>query len=149
MKWIWYNGKNKHQGNWGIFIVAHKRWSQQERQNYSRCVYDLRIALGIAVRAILFAVGVDSPKKHNVNDLLEIAVNERKNLFSDQFKRALLGMVASLRHLLYLRSISAYGFEKSIGLTDFESISNEMYQPTADYISLCLEEVERINHRKW
>jgi len=63
----------------------------------------------IAVRAILFAVGVDSPKKHNVNDLLEIAVNDRQNLFSDQFKRALLGMVASLRHLLYLRSISAYG----------------------------------------
>ena len=141
MKWIWYNGKNKHQGNWGIFIEVHKRWSQQERQNHSRCVYDLRIALGIAVRAILFALGVDSPKNHNVND--------RQNLFSDQFKRALLGMVASLRHLLYLRSISAYGFEKSINPTDFNSISNEMYQPTADYISLCSEEVERINHRKW
>ena len=117
-------------------------------QNYSKCVYDLQMALEIAVKAILFAVGVDSPKKHNLNDLLEIAVNERKNLFSDQFKRALPGMVASLRRLLYLRSVSAYGFEKSISPTDFESISNEMYQPTADYISLCSEEVERINHRK-
>ena len=83
-----------------------------------------------------------------MNDLLEIAVNERKNLFSDQFKSALPGIVASLRRLLCLRSASAYGFEKSISPTDFESIANQMYQTTADYISICSEEVERINHRK-
>ena len=106
------------------------------------------MALEIAVKAILFAVGVDSPKKHNVNDLLEIAVNERKNLFSDQFKSALPGIVASLRRLLCLRSASAYGFEKSISPTDFESIANQMYQPTAGYISICSEEVEHINKRK-
>ena len=31
-------------------------------QNYSMCVYDLQVALEIAVRAILFDVGIDSPK---------------------------------------------------------------------------------------
>ena len=117
-------------------------------QNYSKCVYDLQMALEIAVKAVLFAVEVDSPKKHNVNDLLEIAVNERKNLFSEQFKNALPGIVASLRRLLYLRSLSAYGFEKAISSTDFESISNEMYQPTADYISICSEEVKHIHRIK-
>ncbi|MGC8514662.1 MAG: HEPN domain-containing protein [Thermoplasmata archaeon] len=117
-------------------------------QNYSKCIYDLQMALEMAVKAILLAVGVDSPKKHNVNDLLEIAVNERKSLFSEQFKSALPEIVASLRRLLYLRSASAYGFEKSIGQTDFESISNEMYEPIADYVSICSEEVKRINNRK-
>ena len=59
-------------------------------QNYSKCVYDLHMALDIAVKAVLFAVEVDSPKRHNVNDLLEIAVS-REAFLSKVFRSWMRG----------------------------------------------------------
>jgi len=117
-------------------------------KNYSKCIYDLQMALEIAVKGVLLSVGVDSPKKHNVGDIIENVVAERKELFSERFRTALPEIVKSLRRLLYLRSASAYGFVKFIKPADFESIAKEMFQPTSDYISICSEEVDRINAKR-
>ena len=111
-------------------------------ENFSNCVYDLEMALEIALKAVLIAMGKDYPKKHDIFDRLEEVVNENPKAFSDEFRGSISLIKGTFRQLLNVRAASVYGFDTSGNKEDFQILAERNFPVVSRLLIVCVNELK-------
>jgi HEPN domain-containing protein len=122
----------------------------KNNENYAKSLYDMEMALEIAVKGVLIALGKNFPKKHAVVGLLRRAAQENGSRSSKEFIESTEELEKIFNELLELRNISGYSFQASVKKEEFKKLAEEYYGKTAHYVELCDKEITALEkvHKK-
>lgn len=98
-------------------------------------VYAAQMAVEQSAKAVLFALGVDFPREHDVSEVF-VALSERGDLPAD-FREAVPRMCVAIRELAEQRGLAGYGFEQGIDAEYFKAYAPEALQMALEVHSAC------------
>ena len=112
---------------------------------YNTSLYSEEMAVEISLKAVLFALGIEPPKNHNIIEIVENnIVNSQKilKLNRDKIKE----MVRSLLpELLGNRQTSGYTFNYNIDEESLEKIALKYLEPSKKAVLLCKDVLSEIS----
>ena len=112
---------------------------------YNTCLYSEEMAVEISLKAVLFALGIEPPKNHNIIEIVENnIVNSQKisKLNRDKIKE----MVRSLLpELLGNRQTSGYTFNYNIDEEGLEKIALKYLESSKKAVLLCKDVLNEIS----
>lgn len=110
--------------------------------NYDLAVYSLEMSVEIALKALLFSIGIDVPKTHSVGDIVVKGVKE-DGVLSRMIGGEIDGFVRTFNSLSTLRSMSGYIFETRSTLKDMKSKYEKFAAETERVVDLCGKAVNK------
>lgn len=111
-----------------------KRWDD--------VVYSAQMAVEQSTKAVLFALGVDFPKEHDVSEVF-ISLAARRELPSDF--RALVPFISSVsKELAEQRGLAGYGFEQGITADYFKDYAPQALKMARKVRAACKKLLDRI-----
>lgn len=108
-------------------IQRSERWLQgagraREDERWDDVVFSSQMAVEVSSKAVLFALGVDFPKQHDVSSVFEESLKGRK--LPGWFRVEKLA--SNISRFAEMRSLAEYAYEKGVGKERFRE-----YAPTA------------------
>jgi HEPN domain-containing protein len=115
------------------WLQGAKRAVEDDRWN--DVVYSSQMAVEQSVKAVLFVLGVDYPKEHDVSDVFLKVVSEKKlpPWFKDQ-SPLIADVIAELAEQ---RGLAGYGFELGVGRRYFKDYAPEALQKAELVLRAC------------
>ncbi len=116
-----------------------------EKKIYNTCLYSETMAVEIALKAVLFAVGIEPPKIHNIIETVEKNIVNSQKISKD--KREEIREIARslLPELLGNRQTSGYTFNYNIDKETLEAIALRHLEPSEKAVLLCKNIVKQIS----
>ena len=116
-----------------------------EKKIYNTCLYSETMAVEIALKAVLFAVGIEPPKMHNIIETVEKNIVNSQKISKD--KREEIREIARslLPELLGNRQTSGYTFNYNIDKETLEAIALRHLEPSEKAVLLCKNIVKQIS----
>lgn len=121
------------------------RWLQGaeraiEDERWDDVVYSSQMATEHSVKAVLFSLGIDFPKEHDISDvLLQLpGILALPQWFKDEVS-SIADIVAELAEQ---RGLAGYGFEKGIEASYFKDYAPEAFEKAKKVHSLCKQFIE-------
>lgn len=126
-------------------IEGAKRWLTSARinakaGNYDVAIFSLEMSAEIALKGLLFGLGIDIPKTRSIGDLAIKSVNEDR-LLSKKLTQEINRMVRTFNALTSLRSIGGYLFETRTSLQDLKRKYEEYVGETERIVKTCEESI--------
>ncbi len=121
-------------------MAAAKRWLASAKAsaglgNYDNALFSLGMSVEVALKAVMYSLGVDVPKTHSIGDLLEAAVGQSR--VPKKFKADLGATIATFNELLALRSASGYSFETRATLEGLHRKYDSLVERAEVVVKLC------------
>ena len=116
-----------------------------EKKIYNTCLYSEEMAVEIALKAVLLAIGIEPPKIHNIIEIVEKNIVNSQKISKD--KREEIREIARslLPELLGNRQTSGYTFNYNIDKETLEAIALKYLEPSKKAVSLCKNIVKQIS----
>ena len=116
-----------------------------EKKIYNTCLYSETMAVEIALKAVLFAVGIEPPKMHNIIETVEKNIVNSQKISKD--KREEIREIARslLPELLGNRQTSGYTFNYNIDKETLEAIALRYLELSEKAVLLCKNIVKQIS----
>ena len=116
-----------------------------EKKIYNTCLYSETMAVEIALKAVLFAVGIEPPKIHNIIETVEKNIVNSQKISKD--KREEIREIARslLPELLGNRQTSGYTFNYNIDKETLEAIALRYLELSEKAVLLCKNIVKQIS----
>ena len=111
----------------------------QSWENHDNALFSLEMAVEVALKAVMYSLGVDIPKTHAIGDLLEAAVGQGR--VPKRFKAELGATIATFNALLALRSASGYSFATRATLEGLRRKYDSLVERAEAVVKLCEEAV--------
>jgi HEPN domain-containing protein len=116
-----------------------------ENKVYNTCLYSEEMAVEIALKAVLLALGIDPPKNHNIIETVENnIVNSHKipKGIKDEIREVVRSL---LPELLSNRQTSGYTFNYNIDIESLEVIALRYLEPSKKAVLLCKNVIKQIS----
>ncbi|MHB1506451.1 MAG: HEPN domain-containing protein [Cuniculiplasma sp.] len=116
-----------------------------EKKIYNTCLYSEEMAVGISLKAVLFAIGIEPPKTHNIIETVEKNIVNSQKISKD--KREEIREIARslLPELLGNRQTSGYTFNYNIDKATLETIALKYLELSKKAVLLCKNIVKEIS----
>ncbi len=119
-----------------------------EKKIYNTSLYSEEMAVEIALKAVLLAIGVEPPKNHNIIETAEKNIQSSMKISKDR-KEEIIEIVRSLLpELLGNKQTSGYTFNYNIDKESLEAIALRYLESSKKAVSLCKNIVEQISEHK-
>jgi len=116
-----------------------------DEERWDDVVYSAQMAVEQASKAVLFALGVDFPRQHDVSGVL-IDMMDREDLPGD-FRGEIPQIAAAIRELAEQRGLAGYGFEEGITADYFEDYAPQAYEMARKVHQSCKAFLRQTFHR--
>lgn len=136
----------------GDAVASAKRWLNSAGRNagggdYDTALYSLEMSVEIALKAVLFALGLEVPRMRSISDLATEALKGDSRL-PKEFREETDSMVGTFNALINLRPTSGYMFETTSTLTELKK-KYEAYKGNAERtVDLCENAVRLLTTSK-
>lgn len=124
----------------GRWLQGAKRAMDDHR--WDDVVYSSQMAVEHSAKAVLLALGVHSPKQHDVSDIL-VGIADRKEI-PDWFRRQIAQISDAVARLAEQRGLASYGFEHGIGVEYFRDFAPEALREAQEVHSACREALDEL-----
>ncbi len=116
-----------------------------EKKIYNTCLYSETMAVEVSLKAVLFAVGIEPPKMHNIIETVEKNIVNSQKISKD--KREEIREIARslLPELLGNRQTSGYTFNYNIDKETLEAIALRYLELSEKAVLLCKNIVKQIS----
>ena len=116
-----------------------------EKKIYNTCLYSETMAVEIALKAVLFAVGIEPPKIHNIIEIVEKNIGNSQKISKD--KREEIREIARslLPELLGNKQTSGYTFNYNIDKETLEAIALRYLELSEKAVLLCKNIVKQMS----
>jgi len=111
-----------------------KRWDD--------VVYAAQMAVEQSTKAVLFALGIDFPKEHDVSEVFT-GLTTRDDLPSD-FRALVPPISAAIKELAEQRGLAGYGFEQGVTADYFEGYAPKTLQMAKETHTACKKLLSQI-----
>ena len=116
------------------------RWLQTAKEaldgkRWDDAVYASQMAVGQSSKAVLFALGIDFPREHDVSAVF-ITLAERGDLPA-WFKKSVPDICDAIRELAKRRGQAGYGFEEGVTVDYFKDYAPQALQMAKKVYSAC------------
>lgn len=98
-------------------------------------VYAAQMAVEQSAKAVLFALGIDFPKEHDVSEVFTSLVT-REDLPSD-FRSRVPSISATVKELAEQRGLAGYGFEQGITVNHFKDYAPKALRAARGVYATC------------
>lgn len=126
----------------GRWLQGAKRAMDDHR--WDDVVYSSQMAVEHSAKAVLLALGVHSPKQHDVSDIL-VGIADRKEI-PDWFRQQITQVSDVVARLSEERGLASYGFEHGIGVEYFKDFAPEALSQAQEVHSKCMKALDQLLH---
>lgn len=117
-----------------------ERWLQAakralEDRRWDDVVYSAQMTVEQSVKAVLFALGIDFPREHDVSDVL-YPIAERNDM-PEWFREKTYTIADWVAELAEQRGLAGYGFEKGIDVEYFMEYAPEAFRRAEETHKAC------------
>jgi len=113
---------------------AGKRWDD--------VVYAAQMAVEQSSKAVLFALGIDFPREHDVSEVFGKLAG-REDL-PEWFRKSVSGICSAIRELAKQRGLAGYGFEQEITVDFFKDFAPEALREAREVHAACKKLLDQI-----
>ena len=121
-----------------------------ERQVYPTALYSIEMSVELAVKGVMFNLGVDVPKVHNITPLIREIFAEKQSMLPKEFIENEPFIIDTFSILLDLRPAAGYAYERNINNESMKESAQKYVKSAAQIIMLCQKAIIHIqkNARK-
>ena len=116
-----------------------------EKKIHNTCLYSEELAVEIALKAVLLALGIEPPKNHNIIETVENNIVNSHKISKDSREKIREIARSLLPELLGNRQTSGYTFNYNIDKESLEAIALKYLEPSKNAVLLCKNIVTEIS----
>lgn len=126
-------------------MARSERWLQGasralEDGRWDDVVFSSQMAVEVASKAVLFAMGIDAPKQHDVSALFREVGSEK--MIPRWFPTERLA--SSISTFSGLRALAEYAYERGVGGDHFKGEAPGLLKDAEDHVSACRKLLEEL-----